>query len=481
MNSFMKKVGAFVGGRTVFTGQSLPIRDPSTGEVFAELTECDGNAIDSAVDAARGAFDREWRRTSAGERAVALNRVADAIRGHSDELTRIESRDTGNPLRQARVDVDFAERYFRYYANMVEAVFGDVIPGPTDRLTMTIREPFGVTGHIIPWNYPLGIGTRTIAPALAAGNCCVLKPAEDASMSCVRLAELAFEAGLPAGVLNVITGTGATVGAALAAHPGISRVAFTGSVPVGISVAQAAAVNLVPADLELGGKSANIVFADADLETAIPAVAQSILQNAGQTCSAGSRVLIDARVHDEVVQRLVQIFEGTKLGAGIDDPDMGPVISEKQRDRVLDYISEGEHEAELVTGGAVPPVVGSLGGYFVQPTIFDQVGPSARISREEIFGPVLAATTFDTEDEAVSLANASDYGLVAGVWTVNGSRAMRLVRDLQVGQVLVNTYSNGVELPFSGRKCSGYGLEKGFDALRAFTQVKGAVVMMKAV
>jgi len=474
----MQTIRAFVDGRFLPASDTLPIYDPGTGEEIARLAECTADDVDLAIIGAQAAFDAGWRRTSAAQRADLLNAFADTIARHRDELAAIESRDTGKPLRQAYVDADFAARYFRYYANTVEALLGDVIPASTDRLTFTMREPFGVTGHIIPWNYPLGLGTRTIAPSLAAGNCCVLKPAEDASMSCVRLAELAIEAGFPAGVLNVVTGRGATVGAALSGHPGIRRVSFTGSVPVGIAVAQAAAQNLVPADLELGGKSANVVFADADLDVAAPAIAQSILQNAGQTCSAGSRLLVDERVHDELLARLVTIFEGTTVGVGLDDPGIGPLISARQRDRVLGYIETGRGEADLVIGGGVPEGV-PAGGYFVAPTIFDGVADDATIAREEIFGPVLTVGSFRDEEGAIAAANSSQYGLVAGVWTADAGRALRMVRDLQVGQVLVNTFSNGVELPFSGRKRSGYGLEKGFEALRAFTQTKAAVVMMQ--
>lgn len=473
-------VRAFIDGHPIDAADTFPIYDPGTGTQLAELAECTPADVDRAIGAASAAFAGGWQRTSAARRAELLNAFADTIGEHRDELALIESRDTGKPLRQAYVDADFAARYLRYYANTVEALFGEVIPAATDRMTLTLREPFGVTGHIIPWNYPMGIGARTIAPSLAAGNCCVLKPAEDASMSCVRLAELAVQAGLPAGVLNVVTGRGVTVGAALSGHPGISRLAFTGSVPVGIAVAQAAAANLVPADLELGGKSANILFGDADLDSAVPVIAQSILQNAGQTCSAGSRLLVDSRVHADVLSRLTAIFEGTTIGVGAEDPGLGPLISAKQRDRVLGYIETGRGEAELITGGSAPDSPDLAGGYFVRPTIFDAVASDATIAREEIFGPVLTVGTFTDDDEAVALANTSDYGLVAGVWTANGARAMRMIRDLEVGQVLVNTYSNGVELPFSGRKRSGYGLEKGFEALRAFTRTKGAVVMMQA-
>ncbi|MFF1829058.1 aldehyde dehydrogenase family protein [Paenarthrobacter sp. NPDC058040] len=469
---------AHINGKAVDTDDSFLVLDPATGRPLAEVAACGADQVDHAVTVARRAYDAGWKRTTAAERATILRKISAGIVANGDELARIESQDTGKPLRQAVVDVNFAARFFEFYSNMVEAVFGSIIPAGTDRMTFSIREPYGVTGHITPWNYPLGLATRTIAPSLAAGNCCVLKPAEEAPLSTLRLAEIMSDAGLPDGVLNVVPGRGAEAGAALAAHSGLGKVSFTGSVPVGIKIGQATAANLVPADLELGGKSPNIVFDDADLATASKVVAQSILQNAGQTCSAGSRLLVHRSVHDEFVERLVRIFADTTLGHGLDDPGLGPVISRKQQQRVLDYIALGRTEGELLVGGGVPGDPALEGGNFILPTIFDAVASSAAIARQEIFGPVLTVTTFDDTDEAVSLANSTDYGLVAGVWTANVGRAHRLVRDLNCGQVMVNTFSNGVELPFSGRKHSGYGTSKSYEALLGYTQTKGAVIMM---
>lgn len=475
----LPKIGsrpAFVGGSQVTATEWIEVRDPGTGEVVATVPDCGPSEVDAAVASARATYDGGWRLTSAADRGRVLRRIADGIRADREELARLESLDTGKPMRQAYMDVDFAARYFEYNGSIVEAVFGNILPTGSDQFALTLREPYGVTGHIIPWNYPLGLGARTIAPALAAGNCCVMKPAEDAPLSSIRLAELTLAAGLPAGAFNVVTGTGAGAGAALAGHPGIGFLSFTGSVPVGRIVGRTALENLTPTTLELGGKSPNIVLADADLDRATPILAQAILQNAGQTCSAGSRVLADDRVHDELVARLAAVFEATTIGHGSTDPDLGPVISQKQLERVLGLIDVGRTEADLVTGGGVPQDRELPAGYYVRPTLFDDVDPGARIAQEEIFGPVLAVTRFQSLDEAVQIANGTEYGLVAGVWTRNLVTAHRLIRDLDCGQVLVNTFANGVELPFSGRRNSGFGVEKGFEGLLAFTQLKGVIV-----
>lgn len=469
---------AIIGGERVFTNAAIEVLDPATGRAFATVARCGQEEVDRAVAAARKAYSETWRLTTAAERARLLTRFAGVIAAHGEELAALECRDTGKPLSQAKIDLSFAVRYFEYYSNMVEALFGSVIPAATDRLTFTMREPYGVTGHIIPWNYPLGIASRTLAPALAAGNCCVLKPAEQAPLSSVRIAELALEAGFPPGVLNVVPGYGAEAGAALSGHPGIDHVSFTGSVSVGRTIATAAAQNLVPAALELGGKSPNIVLADADLDLAAPVVARAILQNAGQTCSAGARLLVHRDIHRELVARLKDIFARTTIGAGSADPDLGPVISALQHQRVGELVDIGKGEAELVHGGGRPAGRAYGDGYFFEPTLFDNVAADAAIAQREIFGPVLTVTPFGDLDEAVALANGTDYGLVAGVWTRNIGRANWLLRELYCGQVMVNTFSNGVELPFCGRKKSGYGVEKGFEALLAFTHVKGAVVMM---
>jgi aldehyde dehydrogenase (NAD+) len=470
----MTRYPALIHGEEVSATAAFEDLDPATGEVLAEVSRGGPEEIDNAVVSARQTLERTWRATKPADRARILRRISELLKRDRDLLADLESRDTGKPLRQARADTDVAIRYFEFYAGAVEVLYGDTIPVSPDVFVYTLREPYGVTGHIIPWNYPLQIGARTVAPALAAGNCCVLKPAEEAPLTAIRLGRIALEAGLPPGALNVVPGYGEEAGAALAAHPGIDHLSFTGSAEVGTLVSKAAADHVIPVTLELGGKSPNLVFADADLQAAIPVVVNSIIQNAGQTCSAGSRLLVEERVHDLVVGEVADRFQKVSLGPGPADPDMGPLISAAQLDRVTRYVSVGKSEARVVTGGEPPDDPRLKGGFFFLPTVFDDVPSSAVIAQEEIFGPVVSVSSFADLSEAAQLANSTDYGLVAAVWTRNVNTAHVMARELQAGQVFVNTYgaSGGPEMPFGGVKRSGHGREKGFEGLVEYTRVK---------
>ncbi|MBL8383842.1 MAG: aldehyde dehydrogenase family protein [Burkholderiales bacterium] len=458
-------------------GGTIPVVDPSDGAVFAYVARGNAADIDAAVGAARAAHDGgdgPWGRFSALERGRLMMRMAQAIADNAEELARLECRDTGKPMKQARADAAAFARYFEYYAGACDKLHGDTLPYQRGYTVLTLREAHGVTGHIIPWNYPMQIFGRSVGAALAAGNACVVKPAEDACLSLLRFAELAAAAGLPAGALNIVTGFGHEAGAALSAHPGIDHISFTGSPATGSLVAQAAAVNHRPVTLELGGKSPQLVFADADLDAAVPVLVAAIVQNAGQTCSAGSRVLVEQSIHDEVVQRLAAAFAALRVGPGEADLDCGPIINARQRARVQGFIDQARGDGLEVAAAGTLAASAPSSGFYVVPTLFAHVPAAHRITQEEVFGPVLATASFRDDAEAVRLANGTPYGLVAGVWTRDGARQLRLARKLQAGQVFVNNYGagGGVELPFGGVKHSGHGREKGFEALLGFTCVK---------
>src|SRR5262245_38514467 len=460
--------------------QTFEVYDPSSGDVLASVAKATKADVDRAVRAAHAALEsKAWGDMAPAERGRIMFRIAQALRDRFDELATLESRDNGKPLRQARTDVQVAARYFEFFAGIADKIMGNTIPIGPGFLDYTIREPIGVSAQIVPWNYPIQIGARGVAPALAAGCAIVLKPSSEAPMTALRLGEIAIECGLPPGVLNVVPGTGAEAGTALASHPDINQLTFTGSVDVGIEVARMAAQNVVPVVMELGGKSPNVVFADADLDLAAQGVANAIFQNAGQTCSAGSRLLVERSAHDALVDRLAARASSMRVGPGVSDPDMGPIISKRQLETVERYVGVGKAEgARVAAGGARPADPSLVRGFYFAPTLLDRVTPDMRVAQEEIFGPVLSIITFDDLEEAAELANRSQYGLVAGIWTRDINKAMALSSRIKSGQVYINTYGagGGVELPFGGYKKSGYGREKGLESLASYTQVKNVCI-----
>ncbi len=385
------------------------------------------------------------------------------------------------PLREARDDVAKTADACEFYGGLADKLFGTTIPVSPEFLNYTVREPVGVTAHIVPWNYPLRLAFRSVVPALAGGNTVVLKPAEETPLTALRMGPLLAEAGFPAGVYNVVPGFGDDAGAALAGHPSINHLSFTGSVATGISVMQQAARNVVPVTLELGGKSPHIIFADADLEAALESVVKAAFANAGQVCFAGTRLLIQDGIHDDFVARCIERTTRVRVGPGLHDPDMGPLISAGQRERVLDYIELGRREGgEVLTGGKIPTDPACGRGYFLEPTLLGGISNQSRICQEEIFGPVLAVLRFSTPDDAVRLANESEFGLSAGVWTSNLDCAHRMAAQIKAGQIYINNYAGApVASPFGGCKRSGFGRERGVEAMQHYTQVKSVIVRLK--
>ncbi|KAB7629113.1 aldehyde dehydrogenase family protein [Verminephrobacter eiseniae] len=460
------------------SGRSIAVIDPSDGQPFDEIQRSNADDIDAAVHAARHCYRTVWQRLAPAERGRLLQRLSVKILEHADELTALEQRDCGKPTRQARADATVLARYFEFYAGACDKLHGATIPYTDGYSVLTWREPHGVTGHVIPWNYPMQIFGRSVGGALAAGNVCVVKPAEDACLSLLRVAQLATEAGFPPGALNIVTGYGHEVGDALARHPDIAHLSFTGSPKVGTLIQQAAAERHCPVTLELGGKSPQIIFADADLDAAIPAIINAIVQNAGQTCSAGARVLIDTLIYEPLLERLGQAFEKLRVGPAALDLDMGPLIRQTQQQRVWDFLSDAQVAGiPMVAQGIVVDEAPET-GYYQAPTLLRDVPVNHRLAQEEIFGPVLSAMAFQDEDHALELANATPFGLVAGLWTRDGARQLRMAKRVHSGQVFINNYgaAGGVELPFGGVKSSGYGREKGFEALYGFTTLKTVAI-----
>ncbi len=458
--------------------ERFAVVDPSTEEVIAFAARGNAEDVARAVESARRAFPG-WRDTKPRERAALLFTLARMLRERADDFAHWEARDSGKPLARARREVLSTARYFEFYAGAADKFYGDTIPLGADYVDFTLREPLGVTAHIVPWNFPLNMIGRSVAPALAMGNTAVVKPAEQTPITALKLAELALEAGFPPGVYNVVSGYGEEAGAPLSRHPGVDGITFTGSVEVGRLIMRAAAEHIRPVVLELGGKSPVIVFDDADPEHAAAETAKAIYSNTGQVCSAGSRLLVQRRIKDAVLDALVQRSRRVRVGPALEDPDMGPLASREQYERVQGYVETGKQEgARLLLGGARPPE--RARGFFFSPTIFDEVSPEMRVAQEEIFGPVLAVIPFDDEAEALEIANGVRYGLVAGVITRDIGRALRMARGLQAGQVFVNEYfAGGEETPFGGYKQSGFGREKGWEALYNYTQVKNVAIRIR--
>jgi aldehyde dehydrogenase (NAD+) len=462
------------------SGRTFNSLNPATEEVIATIAEGNEADVDRAVAAARRAFEGPWRTMRAAERGHILLKWAELLKRHADEIVEIESLDGGKPISATlRQDFPAAIDTLTYYAGWADKISGDVVTTRDDALTYTVREPVGVVAAIVPWNFPLMIGMWKLAPALACGCTVVMKPAELTSLSALRLGELALEAGLPPGVFNIVTGPGRVVGDALVNHPDVDKVTFTGSPGVGRGIMKGAAGNFKRVSLELGGKSANVIFDDADIEAASRAAAAGIFFNAGQVCSAGSRVLVQEKVYDQVVERLAARAQSLRMGDLLDrNTSLGPVISEKQMKSILDYVDIGQQEgASLVTGGER---VGSR-GYFISPAVFAGVKHEMRISQEEIFGPVVSVIKFKDEVDALRIANGTVYSLAAGVWSRDMGRVQRFAKRARAGTVWINTYGyTDVRLPWGGERDSGLGREHGTAAIENFTEPKAVWMNLNA-
>ncbi len=468
--------GRFVDARS---GRTFPTVNPATEEVLAEVAEADAADVDAAVAAARRAFqDRAWSGLAARDRARLLWKVGDLIMKHADELARLETLDNGKPIFESRhIDIPAAAETFYYYAGWCTKIEGETIPVPGNFFNYTLREPYGVCGIITPWNFPLLMVAWKLAPALACGNTAVVKPAEETPLTALRLGLLCQEAGVPDGVVNIVPGFGETAGRALVAHPDVDKISFTGSTAVGKEIMRTAADTLKKVSLELGGKSPNIIFADADLEAAVKGAFNGIFYGKGEVCAAGSRLFVEAAVHDQVMERLVDRSRKLEPADPLNPKTrLGALVSRAQMDKVLGYVETGACE------GARPVLAGGRAGergYFVRPAIFDQVAPTMRIAQEEIFGPVLSTLTFRDPDELVAQANGTIYGLAAAVWTRDVGKAHRLARQLQAGTVWINAYNMlAPESPFGGYKQSGYGRELGRHGIDLYTQVKSVWVSL---
>jgi betaine-aldehyde dehydrogenase len=472
-----------IGGEQVDAsdGQTFEVVNPATGKVIATAPLGGKPDVDKAVAAARKALDdpKGWSTWSAAKRGRTLQKYSGLVKQHMEELAQLESRNVGKPIKSARGEAFAVSLVFEYYAGAANKVFGETIPTSAPGLDFTLREPIGVVGLIVPWNFPMNMASWKLGPALAAGNACILKPASYSPLTAIRLGELALEAGFPPGVVNVVTGPGGTAGASIASHPGIGKVAFTGETTTGQEIMRLAANNVKKISLELGGKSANIVYADADLEKFARESPYSVFDNCGQDCCARSRILVERSAHDKVVELFAAATKNVKVGDPSDDAtEVGTLVSFKQRDRVMEYVEAGVAEgAELIAGGTIPDDAAFADGAYLMPTIFDNVRNDMRIAREEIFGPVVSIIPFDTEAEAIRLANETPYGLSGSIWSRDIGRALRTARGVQAGVLSVNSNNSvHIEAPFGGYKMSGTGRELGMHALELYTELKNVYV-----
>jgi betaine-aldehyde dehydrogenase len=469
----------YVNGQWVSssTGETFPVFDPSTEEVIAHVAAASASDVDKAVKAARAAFDSgPWPATTAQDRGRVLFKLAEKIRQNQTMLAELESRNTGKPIVEAEYDIGDVATCFEYYGGLANKVNGSVMPVPANALSFTLREPVGVAGQIIPWNYPLLMAAWKLAPALAAGCTCVLKPAEQTPLTALEFANWLEEVGLPSGVVNVVNGVGEIAGAALVSHPGVDKIAFTGSATVGKIIVKSAADTLKRVTLELGGKSPNVFFADADWEAAVDGALFGVFINQGEVCSAGSRILVEKKIYSKFVEAMTEKAKRIKLGAPLDrDTKMGPLVSKEQYDRVTSYMEIGKKEAKTAIGGG--RAKGFSKGFYVEPTIFYDVDNSARIAREEIFGPVASVIPFENEADAIKIANDTPYGLAGAVWTRDIYKAFRIVKSMRAGIIWVNhmqpTY---VEAPWGGYKQSGFGRELGPWGLEEYLETKQVYV-----